>query len=114
MCDTDLYNVLQKKIRASLSSYVNKELQGNIKGFVFPLGKLIELTYKPYCESILNAHQGFEKNGLCPINIPIIKEKLGLASRELDRRSLSQRGIVMPDLNTLDNFLPGKGPISLI
>jgi hypothetical protein len=104
-----MYNVLQKKIRASLSKYVNDELQGNIRGFTFPLGKLIELTYKPYCEASIHAHRGFEKNGLCPLNIQTLRDKLGLDSRELDRRSLGQRGIVIPDLSPLDEFLQGKG-----
>ncbi len=88
---------------------MNSVLQGNIKGFSFPLGKIIELTYKPYCEAILNSHKGFEKNGLCPLNIAIVKEKLGLTTREPDRRSLTQRGIVIPDLSTLDQFLAEKG-----
>jgi hypothetical protein len=104
-----LYNVLQKKIRAALSKFVNEELRGNIRGFVFPLGKLIELTYKPYNEAILNAYQGFEDNGLCPVNVGILREKLQLNSREKERVPLVERGISMPNLDPLEGFLLQKG-----
>jgi hypothetical protein len=51
------------------------------------------------------AFKGFKENGLCPIDIDIQREKLGLIHREIDRRPLSERNIIIPILSSMKTYM---------